>query len=229
MMIFIHSAVKRWSKFLWFLLALLPLINGNKALAETPLNPFKHRFYAGIGAGLGSTTWRGLVPVNDKETAVLTISTPTDVKEGGGTYNLVMGYEFTPYFALEGAYQRYPKARVMFEEDSLFAFEHDDLTSFQSNTDTLSLMAKVMLLVPRSFVRMYAGFGLASVHRYDEFNEYFKLSPTFGAGFNWSINERFIVELGFNYTTGDGESEISPANHYIPFLYSGMLNVNYRF
>ena len=51
-------------------------------------------FYVGLLGGYGSTTWGSLI---NKDS---TTSTPTDVDEGGETYGIFAGYEFTPLFAL---------------------------------------------------------------------------------------------------------------------------------
>ena len=53
-------------------------------------------------------------------------------------------------------------------------------------------------------------------------------SVTFGVGFVYNISEHIMTELGVNYTAGYGESELNPAQDYVPFLYSGFLKLAYR-
>ena len=185
-------------------------------------------FYIGLNAGFGSTTWSGLVPLQENQNVALNISTPIKVQEGGVVYGAFAGYEFTSYFALEASYRHYPSARVTFDAFSLFAFDHEDRTYFDTDTEALNLMAKVMLTIPRSTARLYSSFGVAEVHRVDELAKQWRLGPTFGVGFNVNVTEHFMVDLGFNYTAGYGESELNPANAFIPFLYSAALGLAYR-
>lgn len=209
-------------------LTLLSGLAGSASLlaAANPIPP--KPLYIGVNGGFGSTTWRGLVPAHDKQNMALSISTPIKVKEGGGVFGVFAGYEFTPYFALEANYRRYPSAEIFFDQYSLYAFEHNEHISFNTDTENLSLMAKIMLVVPQTTLRVYSGFGIASVHRMDDIINQFKITPTFGAGFNIDITPRLMVDLGFNYIAGYGESELSPANNFIPFLYSGTIGLAYR-
>lgn len=190
---------------------------------------FQRPFYAGVAGGIGSTTWRGLVPPNEKQNMAMNVSTPIDVDEGGAAFGAFIGYEFTRYFALEAHYRHYHEANVMFDQDSMFAFEHDYNASFHTDTETLNLMAKVMLVIPRTSLRLYSSAGVSGIHRDDPLNRQWQPAPTFGAGFNYSITEHWMAECGFNYTAGYGESELNPANDYVPFLYSAVLSVAYRF
>ncbi len=190
---------------------------------------FRYPFYVGITGGYGATTWDGLVPSGNKQGIAINISTPTEVTEGGVTWGAFVGYEFFPYFAVEGSYQRYPNAKVDFDPMSLFSFENNGLTSLNTHTETISLMGKIMLLVPRTCIRAYSSFGAADVHRYDEFRDQWRISPTFGIGFNYNFTDHIMGELGGTYTAGYGESELNPAEDYMPFLYSAFLRLAFRF
>jgi len=57
----------------------------------------------------------------------------------------------------------------------------------------------------------------------------FKYRLPLGGGFNYSFTEHLMAEFGFNFTAGYGESELNPANDYVPFLYSGFFSMAYRF
>jgi hypothetical protein len=187
-----------------------------------------HPFYVGATVGYGSTTWQGLVPTEKNKNEVLSISTPISVTEGGTVWGFFLGYELNPYFALEATYSRYPDATVSFDEFSLFAFDYDGQRDLFTRTETLSAMAKVMLIVPRTVVRVYSSAGVAEVHRWDNMTQSRRLSPSFGVGLNYPLSEHVMGELGANYTAGYGESEINPAKDYVPFLYSGFLRLAYR-
>lgn len=207
---------------------LLGLIVSLEVQSDSP--SFVHRpVYAGINGGFGSTTWGFLVPSYDNQNSALSISTPIRVNEGGGVYGIFAGYEFTRYFAIEANYRNFPDAALTYDSFSMYSFDHDGETELLTETDTLNLMAKVMLTLPGSAARLYSSFGVAGVHRLDGMNRQWKPSAAFGAGFNADLTERLMIEIGFNYTAGYGESEINPANSYIPFLFSATLGLGFRF
>ncbi len=208
------------------LVTFLGLVCSSSLLAET--NPVLRPFYVGASGGFGSTTWQGLVPTQENKNFATATSVPFRVKEGGAVWGVFAGYEITPYFALEANYRHYPSAKVTFDEFSIFAAEHDDTVSFDTNTEAASLMAKVMLTVPKTTMRVYSSFGLAAIHRVDEITKQTQISPSFGAGFVVNVTPRFMVDFGFNYTAGYGESEMNPCQSYIPFLYSGSIGFAYR-
>lgn len=189
---------------------------------------FSHPLYFGFSAGYGSTTWEGLVPSIKNQNLALSISTPISVTEGGAVWGFLAGYEFSPYFALEANYTRYPQASIFFDEESLFAFENDGRLDLKTNTEIGSIIGKFMLFIPRTNVRVYSSVGVAQVHRWDDMNENNRISPTFGLGLNYNFAEHVMGELGANYTAGYGESELNPAKDYVPFLYSVFFKVAYR-
>lgn len=190
---------------------------------------FKYKFYAGGIGGSGYTTWGGLVPSEDNQSSAMSLSTPVHVSEGGWLWGLFLGYEVTPFFAFEANYMDYPKAVITFDENSLFAFDRNGLTSFTSNTKVGSVMAKVMLIIPKTSMRLYSAAGVASVWRIDEVNNAYRISPSFSFGVNLNINEKVMIEFGTNYTAGYGESEINPTEDYIPFVYSFFAKAALRF
>lgn len=199
------------------------------SIVDAATDPLIQRpVYVGLNGGFGSTTWRGLVPTWRNQNIALSVSTPIKVEEGGQVYGFFTGYEFTRYLALEMNYRHYPTAEVNFDEFSLYAFEHNDLTHLSTQTDTVSLMAKIMLTIPETTAQAYSSFGAGRILRKDNISRLIKISPAFGAGFTVDATPHVLVDLGFNYTAGYGESELSPSNHYIPFLYSCTLGIAYR-
>ncbi len=192
-------------------------------------SPSSHPLYIGLAGGYGSTTWQGLVPTPENQNMGMKTSTPLVVSEGGGIWGILAGLELSPYFALEANYFRYPKATVSFDEESIFAFENDGFLDLHTDTNAISIMAKIMLTIPKTNFRGYSSFGGAEIHRWDELNDTKKMSPSFGVGIIYDISPHFMTELGFNYIAGYGESELNPALDYVPFLYSGVLKLAYKF
>jgi hypothetical protein len=208
-------------------LALLCWFGSACAIEETQ-DLYRHPVYAGAVGGWGSTTWQGLVPKSPSLDSAMAVSAPIAVKEGGLVWGATLGYEFSPYFALEADYMSFPNASVIFDEYSLYAYDQNDTMLF-TQTQTVSLNAKVMLIIPKTKLRLFSSAGVASVFRNDLLNNEYRISPTFGFGFNTVLTERLMVEIGTNYTAGYGESEINPVLDYVPFLYSAFAKVMLRF
>jgi hypothetical protein len=185
--------------------------------------------YIGVLGGYGSTTWAGLVPRQENINIATNLSTPIKVEEGGGVWGVLAGYELIPNFALELSYIQYPSASVLFDEESLFAFDNDGLTNFETQTDTINLMGKFMFYLPRTAVRVFSSAGVAAIHRNDLLLNEWRYDPTFGVGFNYHFTERLMAELAGNYTAGFGEAQLNPTNTYFPFLYSVSLRLAYCF
>ena len=122
----------------------------------------------------------------------------------------------------------YPDATVIFDKGSLFTFDHRDLpdhpTEFKSKTETISVIGKIMLIIPDTNIRLFSSFGGANVHRKDILNDNWRFSPTFGAGINYRFTKDVMGEFGGSYTAGFGESNLKPTVSYFPFLYS----INFR-
>lgn len=207
-------------------LAVIALLLNTSFLYANELQP---AFYAGFGGGYGSTTWSGLVPVASKQNSAISISTPIKVKEGGAVAGIFAGYEFSPHLAIEVSYLNYPRAEIFFSQDSLFAFEHNERISFQSKTATLGFIAKLLLPIPDTCFRIYSAFGGAKIYREDDLLVESNVSPNFSLGALYNMTEHLMAQLSFNYTAGYGESELEPCHSYIPFLYSAVLGLAYRF
>lgn len=189
---------------------------------------YRHPFYAGVTFAYGATTWGYLVPKDDN--IAMNLSTPTEVKESGEEWGIVAGYEFIPSFALEFSYDHYPRAKITFDSSSLLSFNHDGLTTFYTDTESVSLVGKFMVLIPHNEnFRAFASGGAAYVQRNDIITDKHVLSPKFGIGGNFLMNDFVAMEFGIDYTAGNGESEIDPAQDFIPFLYSVYTRLILRF
>ena len=190
---------------------------------------FSEPFYIGLDSGYGATTWDALVPSAHKASTALALSTPTRVVEGGAIWGIYGGWELIPQFAVEMNYTRYPLAKVFFSKKSLFSFRHKGRTEFSSKTEEYGMLAKFMIIIPHSTVRAFSSAGLAGVHRADTLADRWRASPMFNFGFNYMLAPQLMAEIGVSYTGGYGESELTPTDDYIPFLYTGFMRLAYRF
>ncbi len=190
---------------------------------------FCHPFYIGMTGGGGSTTWGTLVPPKAHRIEAMDLSTPTSVREGGAIWGAFVGYEFMPTFAIETAYTHFPPAKVRFSEMSLFSFEHNNLTEFTTQTESIYLIAKFMVIIPGTSVRVFSALGPAGLHRRDFIEDRWRMSAAFNAGLNYNFTPRIMGEIAFNYTSGFGVSEINPTQDFMPFVYSAFVRLAYRF
>lgn len=210
-------------KLVFFITCLLISVGHSKPDA------FRYPFYVGGFGGYGSTTWQGLVPRVDNQNIALSLSTPIKVNEGGAVWGGFGGYEVSENFAIEANYQHYPTASVIFDEDSLFAFEQDGETLLSTETQTASVSGKIMLTLPKTCMRLFSSAGIAWVKRNDYLSQSSNIAPTFGFGVNVTINQRVMGEIAASYTAGYGESELNPVEDYVPFLYAILAKLAYRF
>lgn len=210
--------------FFIFIIATLIL---TPALSNATAEKIHLPIYAGVTGGWGSTTWGKLVPENLN--AALNISTPIKANESGSVWGLFIGYTLLPNFALEASYMHYPNATLYFDEMSLFAFDHDGLTKFNTRTERFGLVGKFQVCIPCTSFSAYSSVGAAQVHRDDLLRDKWKVNPLFGAGLIYNLNRNLAAELGTEYVAGYGQSELTPADHFVPFLYSVFLRLAYHF
>ncbi len=189
----------------------------------------EHPFYVGAIGGYGSTTWKGLVPTRENQNVALMLSTPIDVDEGGSVWGILTGYEFTHFFAIELNYMHFPEANIHFDSISLFSFDHDGLETLTTQTETLTLMGKLMVPIPHSKMKIFSGAGVAGVHRKDMVVDNWRPGPSFSVGVNCNFTEQIMGEIAGSFTAGYGESQLNPADAYYPFLYSVAAHLIFRF
>lgn len=190
------------------------------------IDKFHYPFYAGLLGGYGSTTWGELVPQD--QNAAMSLSTPISASEGGSIWGLFAGYEFIPQFGVEATYVHYQAARLYFDPMSLFSYNYNGMTELTTRTESITLMGKIMLIIPHCTIRAFSSAGIGAVHRYDEIKNIWRARPTFGAGFNYNITAHWMTEIGVNYVAGYGVPELNPTKDYVPFLYSAFFKVAYR-
>lgn len=210
-----------------FLCLAVSLILTNNCQA-VPEGIFSHPLYFGIGAGFGATTWYALVPQSNQQNKAMSISTPKHVNEGGGTVNIFAGFDITQTFGLEFGYYHYANAKVGFAEDSLFEFNHH-IYDLVTRTDSYYFMTKFMVQIADTAARAYSGLGFAMLHRRDQVNSHYRKTPSFDIGINYNIAEHWMADLNGNFTAGYGASEICPADDFMPFVYSIIARLAYRF
>lgn len=213
-------------KNVWFVFFLL-LLTGkaafatSKELLEISRN---NRFYLGTLFGYGRTTW-GYLVAKDPE---FWFSTPTNVQEGGFAFGLLMGYEISPYFAFEGLYVRFPSATIKFHEGSEYDSENH-IDHITSHSEAISLSGKFLAPIANTKLRGYGLVGVGLAHRSDALAKTHNLfAPVFGGGLNYSYNEHFMTELGFNYYSGLALSEARVVDDFMPFLYTFHITFIYR-
>ena len=192
--------------------------------AHKPINPI----YVGLTLGWGATTWNALVG-KGKDTQ-LKFYLPVSVKDGDIAWGVFVGYEFTRLFALEYQYMHFPNSIIRFDpRRSVYShkYHHSD---FETKSSVYSLHAKFMVPIYHTPIRAFASAGIAVLHRKDSL-AYTKsgVGGDFGAGFNYNLNPHALVEIGFQFFTGKGITELEPVHDYIPFLYSFHLRFAYRF
>lgn len=184
--------------------------------SERVENPW---FVGGVLGG-GSTTWKGLVPETSKQNAAINLSTPIDVQEGGFVWGIAAGVEAFKNFQLQFDYMDYPDATINFDPDSIYSIDHDGATSLKSSTYSWSIQGKFLVPWRDTNLKPFASGGVAWIARRDELLQENLVSPVFGIGLNYTFTKNIMAEVAFTYTSGYGQSELSPADDYIPFLYA---------
>jgi hypothetical protein len=193
------------------------------------VKPVENPWYIGGGVGYGSTTWHALVPSSTNQNSAIAMSTPVNVNEGGFLWNIAGGVELFPQFHLEFDYFHYPDAHIYFDPDSLFSYENNDETALHSQTYTFLFQGKFLVPWEDTPLRLYATAGAAWLNRFDNLLADQTVSPTFGLGLNYLFSSHWMGEFGFIYTAGQGESELNPAEDYMPFLYGIYTRILFRF
>lgn len=198
------------------------------SLAYTP-SLFAYPLYLGVKGGIGSTTWQYLEPAKANEVEALMSFTPSKAHDLSSTvWGVYLGAELIPTFAIEAGYTHYPNTKLEFDP-YLAGTDDDPVPSFITHTDTVNLSGKLHVFIPHTDVRVFSMVGVAGVHRRDFLKDDWFYSPTFDLGVTYNFTPHIMWELGFNYTAGYAESELSPAQDFYPFLYSGYLSLAYRF
>lgn len=184
-------------------------------------------FYLGALSGYGTTTWDGLVPSANNRNAALDMSLPIDAKEGGYTWGFFSGMRISQHFFVEASYKHFPKALVRFDPDSIFAMTNDNQTELSTDTDEVSLLGKLIVEVPNTALQVFSGVGLSWVHRKDMLYRDARYTPTFSLGTQYQLSKKMFLQIDADYTIGYGESQLNPADAYVPFLFAILAKIAY--
>lgn len=187
--------------------------------------------YVGILAGYGSTNWNSLAN-HDKDYSDQVLTTvPEKADDTGLDYGAFIGYQFTPNYALEFEYRKFKTSDIFFNyPDSIYVDPAGNrIYDFRSTTFNIALVNKLILPLPNNF-SVFSGLGPSMTYRRDELAKRTQeAGVTFVVGANYDVNERVILGIEGDYSSGWGKSEYYPVYHYIPFLYSANLKLAYRF
>lgn len=190
-------------------------------------NVVENPWFIGGLLGFGSTTWSGLVPPPASQNSAMAMATPVYAEEGGLLWGVAGGVEAFQNFQLQFDYMHYPNANVYFDSFSIFS-ENTGSTQLTSSTYTWSVQGKFLVPWQDTNLRFFAAGGAAWLSRRDELLEQDLVTPTFGLGLNYGFTPHLMGEVAFSYTAGNGQSELSPADHYMPFLYGVFARVFLR-
>lgn len=196
------------------------------AVFAHPTELSKYPLYFGVAGGYGSTNWHQL-----KGTDPLSkFNNPRSVKEGGETWGVFAGYQFTNHFAVEAEYYHLHKAELGFGSLSVICPSLSSGCTVTTHTDAVSLMAKYIIPIFNTGLFTFASVGGTWIHRSDRIAETnSNISPAFGAGIGYPINKHLFIEADFDVLLGHIISETLPVQDYIPFIYAANLKLGYRF
>lgn len=203
----------------------------------------KHPFYFGGSAGYGNTDWSQITtaPSTLTDPNPAAESAPISAKSDGFAWGGFVGYQFSEHFTIEGVYTHYHSTVVGFDT-SLFTPNIYGIRQLRTDTHSYSLLGKILVPFGFTHVYVYADAGITYVHRDDkkitpdpnnppvDFEKRHKghFGPSFGFGVAYNITEHLFAEGAFQYSTGYGKADFKPAEDYIPFVYSLMLNIGVR-
>lgn len=199
----------------------------------------KHPFYIGGSLGYGETDWSQITASPDD---VASASAPISASSNGLALGAMMGYQFSRHFLVEADYTHFADSKVNFYTAAAGGFNTYGIKSLETGTSSYSLLLKVLVPFLNSNSYVYADTGAAYVYRSDisvtpdpdnppvhytkQHKGHFGASFGFGAARN--LTDHIFTELSFQYTTGFGKADATPAEDYIPFVYSLMFNIGYR-
>ncbi|MEM1244154.1 MAG: outer membrane beta-barrel protein, partial [Pseudomonadota bacterium] len=177
----------------------------------------------------GDTDWNQVGNDTDETVAINSLDT---AKDSGLAWGVIVGYQFSKLFAVEGNFTRFARTTVNLDPLTIYQFPPYNLKelSFKSSTETYLLLFKVM--VPFAFnnnLNFMVNVGFGSILRSDPLRKTSRLAPSFGAGFNYDMTKRVFSEVGFQYTPGFGRATETPLIDYIPFVYSIHYKLGLRF
>lgn len=201
----------------------------------------QHPFYIGGSIGYGETDWSQITTAIGNPAAA---SAPITANSNGLAFGAIMGYQFSRHFLIEADYTHFADSKVGFETsaDTPGGYNTYGLKSLKTGTSSYALLLKILVPFLNSKSYVYADTGAAYVYRSDKsvtadpnnppvyYTKQHKghFGASFGFGVARNVTEHIFTELSFQYTTGFGKADATPAEDYIPFVYSLMFNIGYR-
>ncbi|OGT66020.1 MAG: hypothetical protein A3J38_10570 [Gammaproteobacteria bacterium RIFCSPHIGHO2_12_FULL_45_9] len=154
------------------------------------------------------------------------VASPSGAVDSGAAVGITFGYEVQPHFAMELTFSHFPTSTLTFTQGNYYFDEENDVV-IDSETDAMWFVAKFMAQIADLPLRGYATAGLDVTYRNDVLATIIQAEPTFGVGLDYIFRNRIQLELGFQYVAGYGEASVTPANAYVPFLYTVFMRLGY--
>lgn len=185
--------------------------------------------YIGINVGGGATTWKYLVDKYDPPPNPISATTPSHVDEGGAAWGIVFGFDVSSNFAIEFQYVEFPDSKITFDDFGKVTYMLQSNT-ITSHTEAYSLSGKFYLPVGvNTHLRAFSAVGAGLVKRDDIINEVSCVTPYMSAGLSYNFTRHLISEVGFQYFTGFGASEVLPVQDFVPFAWDAYFRLAYQF
>lgn len=219
-------------------------VDTKELLSEHVQNPF----YFGGSLGYGNTNWSEITTVPPTATNAynpVAESAPISATSGVFASGAFMGYQFSQHFMIETDYTHFNTTKVNFQPtiNPYQIFQNlYGITQLNTNTNAYSLLGKILVPFGFTHIYVYADAGVTYVYRDDlsivadpddppvrfTLQDIGHFGPSFGFGLAYNITEHLFSETSFQYTTGYGKANLTPAESYIPFIYSLMFNLGVR-
>ncbi len=209
----------------WLLAGVVFATAAQAGKIEMTDKPAKRSIYLGLIGGYGETTWSNIVG-HDGQTLIVT---PEAAKEGGADIGMQVGFEVNRGFALEFGYLHFSDASLYFDSDAQAVLN----VGHRMVTKTQAVFFDTKIYTPLSRDdrwRLYGKIGMEATNRRDVLMTYkWRVGAIFGMGFSYDQGEHWMYQLGFDYLSGYGDSEVEPLNKYVPFVYALNASVSYKF
>lgn len=210
-------------KFFLFISIILSFSLGTAFAGSPDTHVFRPFLYFGPSIGYGSTNWQLLVATDD----LAQFSAPSAAKDNGGVVGGVLGFQFTPQFALEADYMHFSDSFITFHAWSIYCPDCDNDFTIRSHTSALSLFGKFTIPFAKYFAA-FANAGVEITFRKDSLANKTNPGGVFGIGLEYFFSKYVLTQLAFQFYTGYGKSESKPAVDFIPFLWQIHAIIAYR-
>lgn len=183
------------------------------------------QWYIGALAGMGSTNW-SKITTND---VTLQNSLPSNAKDNGLTWGILIGDNINRHYGIEMRYQHYQNSSISFANYNEYGPQPYATNAFTmiSKNYNIALLSKLRVQ-PTAHLEFYSLIGLSYTHRSDRLANLGGIGGFFGAGFLLSKGKHWSLGPEFNFVTGNEKVTLYPSKTYLPFLTSLSLKVLYK-